>query len=286
MTQLPQLVPTSGFDSGETYDKEMPSEADQIQFRREIEPLLFGISDTDAKVLVILNWVMNQFSVVDSHSSIRSSWKMVELGRKGVGFSCGTMSHVFRDALRANGIVARRVILYMDVFDAYDGHVTVEAWVNGKWRLYDPTFHVSVRANGERVGAAEARDWFVKGTGDKVDIEYLGDVRYPARTTRYPFRYEVLFKNMYVEVDRSYGLIRGIPIAGYAFAPRWLYVMPDKTFSTSPQEAYRIIYTLAIIVFPGIAVVLWLVLAAAYAYMKWQRRRLPRNVGNRQTELS
>lgn len=50
------------------------------------------------------------------------------------GLLCAGMAHIYRDALLAQGIPARKVVLKREKMSTHDSHVTVEAWINGKWR--------------------------------------------------------------------------------------------------------------------------------------------------------
>lgn len=124
------------------------------------------------------------------------------------GLLCAGMAQVFRDALLSIGIPARKIVLKRNLFDTFDTHVTVEAWINGKWRIYDPTFHIKVNAS-----AYEVRDWELKGKGKPLKIEFLGEVAYPARLETYPLRYEAHFNNVFVEL-RS-GWIRPRHVLAY-----------------------------------------------------------------------
>lgn len=116
------------------------------------------------------------------------------------GLLCAGMAHVYRDALLSQGIQARKVVLKRQRYGREDTHVTVEAWINGKWRIYDPTFHITLKSNGERIGAFDAQDWVLYGKGKPFTIEFLGDVAYPARVETYHVRYEAHFNNVFVEL--------------------------------------------------------------------------------------
>jgi hypothetical protein len=116
------------------------------------------------------------------------------------GLLCAGMAHLYRDALLSIGIPARKVILKHQKFSTLDSHVTVEAWINGGWRIYDPTFHITLKRGGERIGAFEAQDWAVFGKGKPFSIEFLGAVLYPARIEKYPLRYEAHFNNVFIEL--------------------------------------------------------------------------------------
>ena len=82
------------------------------------------------------------------------------LGVAGWDELCGGMSEALAWALNNVGIEARVVQLatkdFVEGRDAYDTHVTVEARIDGKWRISDPTFNVAVScSDGEKFIAVE-----------------------------------------------------------------------------------------------------------------------------------
>lgn len=269
-TQLPRLVSMNGLESPDSYDPRLSVEYDREHFRRGLTPMVAKLDTTEAKVLAILEWVMNQIPKVESRPG-KSSWEMVELGRVGGGQICSGMAQLFHDALITQGNPARRVLLQRNVFDVFDTHVTVEAFVDGKWRVYDPTFHVALKENGTRIGAYEAQSWLQKIRGTNLAVEFLGDVRYPARTNVYPLRYEAHFNNVYVELKRSHGIVRAIPFIGVWLGPQWAYQGEGSGISTMAQDFYRFLYYGTLVVLPAINLVLLL----AMGYLWRTARRTP-----------
>jgi hypothetical protein len=273
-TGLPRLVPVNGLESPHAYDSRLAVESDRERFRQELAPVVANLDTSEAKVLAILEWVMNQIPKVENRYA-KSSWKMIEHGRAGGGLICAGMAQVFCDALLANGIPARRVFLQRNMFDSQDTHVTVEAWVDGKWRMYDPTFHISFKGNGTHVGVYEARDWFVKQKGRGIEVQFLGDVRFPARIASYPMRYEVLFNNVFITIRQSYSRAYDIPIfggfiakaAGIWFGPNRGYPVHDSGLSMRAIDFYRYLYYGILVVLPTINLILllamWLIWRAA-----------------------
>lgn len=269
-TQLPRLVPMNGLDSPDAYDPRLSVESDRERFRRELAPIVAKLDTTEARVLAILEWVMNQIPKVESRSA-KSSWQMVELGRADGGLICSGMAQLFHDALITQGIPARRILLQRNVFDVFDTHATVEAFVDGKWRVYDPTFHVALKANGARIGAYEEQSWLQKRQGTSVEVEFLGDVRYPARIGAYPIRYEAHFDNVYVELKRSHGIVRAIPFLGVWLGPQWAYQGDGSGLSTMAQDFYRFLYYATMVVLPAINLIL--LLAMGHLWRKARRSR-------------
>lgn len=150
----------------------------------------------EEQVLATLRWTMNQASAIGDATRLNVP-ELLDYARRGGPMACNDMGLVFSEALSALGIPSRRIVLARNIFDKYDVHATVEAWVDGKWRLYDPTFNVSPVSNGEVIGAFEAREIFFHGNWN-IEFRFFGDVRYPARLENYYMRYKPLFNNAFV----------------------------------------------------------------------------------------
>jgi hypothetical protein len=278
-TGLPRLVPMSGLESPNAYDARLTIESDRDRFRHELAPVVTNSDEAEAKVLAILEWVMNQIPKVENRYA-KSSWEMIEIGRAGGGLICAGMAQVFTDALLANGIPARRVFLLRNMNDNLDTHVTVEAWVDGKWRIYDPTFHISFKRNGTTVGVYEARDWFIKQKGQYIAVQFLGDVHYPARIDAYPIRYVALFNNVFIAIPHSYSRAYDIPIfggyiakaSGIWFGPDWGYPIKDDGLSMKATDFYRFLYYATLCVLPTINMVLLLAMWLIWRKAKRTRR--------------
>lgn len=269
-TGLPRLVPVRGLDAVDAYDPRLSADQDQERFRSELAPLIAERVGTEAKVLAILEWVMNQFGKVEKWYD-KSSWSMVEHGRAGGGLICGGLAQVFKDALLANGIPARSLTFQRNPLSLFDTHAAVEVWIDGKWRLYDPTFHVALRAGEERVGVSAAHDWYIKGRGKKVETEFLGDVKYPARLETYPIRYEVFFDNPYVDRRRDIGMLANIPIVGAWLARELTYASDDTGLDYGAQDFYRAMYYTTVVALPAIN--LLLLLAVGLVWRQARRAR-------------
>lgn len=256
-TGLQRLVPMSGLDAPASYDTRLAVESDRERFRRELAPIVGKLNATEAKVLATLEWVMNQIPKVESQSA-KSSWEMVEIGRTGGGLICGGMAQIFKDALLAQDIPARSVVFKRDIFATHDTHVSVEAWVDGKWRLYDPTFHLTLKAGDERVGAFEGRDWFISGRGKPVELEFLGDVRYPARVNKYYIRYEALLNNVFINARNDAGIIGKTPVLGSLLGGGLKFPSTRQSAGSSKMalRVYRFIYQVTFVALPVINLVL------------------------------
>lgn len=271
-TGLPRLVPMSGIDSPDAYDTHLGVESDRERFRQELAPIIAKLDTTEAKVLAILEWVMNQIQKVEARYAA-SSWEMVEIGRSGGGLICGGMAQVFKDALLVNDIPARTLSFQRNLFDLYDSHASVEAWVDGKWRLYDPTFHVVLKNSDsdERIGTYAAQDWFIKGQGQRVELEFLGEVKYPARVGNYPIRYEIFLNNVYVDRYRYIGILGDIPVVGRWLSRELTYPSKVPGLSTMAHDFYRFLYYTTLVVLPGINLLLLLTM-----WLLWRKTRRSR----------
>lgn len=267
-TGLARIVPIGALESLDVCNSHLTVESDRERFCRELTPIVDKLNSSEAKVLAILEWVMNQIPKVENRYA-RSSWRMVEIGRSGGGLICGGMAQLFKDALLTQGIPARVVSFQRNLFDLYDTHASVEAYVDSKWRLYDPTFHLSLKAEGKRVGVFTARDWFIKGIGPRVELEFLGEVKYPARIDNYPIRYEAFFDNVYVNARRDIGVLGDIPFVGGWLSRELLYPIIDPGLSTMAQDFYRVLFYTTLVVIPAIN--LSLLLAMGYLWRKAHR---------------
>lgn len=249
---------TQSLQAQTAYYPMLSVESDRAYFRQELADLVEREPTTEAKVLSVLSWVMNQFSRVEN-SQDESSHDMVLRGQTGGGTLCGGMAQVFRDALLAVDIPARTISFQRNPFDTLDTHMSVEAWVDGKWRMFDPTFHIALRVggqDGEYVGVLEAREWYLMGRGQPVEIVFLGEVAYPARLENNPLRYSAYFDNVYVNLRGQSSLIDTLPVVRRLH--RWTLVYPEdeRGLSHKAQNFYRALFTIVVLVLPMINLVL------------------------------
>jgi hypothetical protein len=79
---------------------------------------------------------------------VSSSTRYAALGSDLNYMFCGAASASYAWALNALGIRARTAQIVGQKFlagdDFFQTHVTVEAWVDGRWEISDPTFNVSI----------------------------------------------------------------------------------------------------------------------------------------------
>jgi hypothetical protein len=225
--RMPLMVPLDNINAANVYESQR-NDADRAQFRQALAPALQRIPGEEGRVLYALAWVMNQIPKVGGATS-QDTWRALELGRRD-GLTCGPLSRILRDALLTNGIKARRVILFRNFFNMFDTHSTLEAFVAGKWRVYDPTFHVALKQDGQRIGVQAAREKFIKNRGAPVEFEFLGDVTYPVRVENYPVYLPALFNNFLVEINPT-SLFHAKVLA---------YPRNDQPLTNTPFEIYDV----------------------------------------------
>ncbi len=249
--QLPRIFPQGGLDDASQYDRHLYLQDDEFFYIKELASIIGPGMSQEEKSLAILRWQMNQIPQRGAASQVLSSRVALERGRKGVGLACSEMAQIYRDALLSAGIPSRRVILQRNMFDVIDTHVAVEAWWLGKWHYIDPTYNVVFRDSAGAIASSkQIRMWWLRRASAVLEVSFLGDVLYPARYTEVPFRYENFFNNIYIEIRRSYGFKRLIPVFGVWIGPQWAYRSDENELSTRPQEAYRLLYYFFMIVYP------------------------------------
>lgn len=247
-TGLVRIAPMEGLSARSAHNAEVTVLSDRDKFAIA----LADISGGDERiVLKTVEWVMNRIPTVGNHYR-KSSWDMLEARD---GQLCSGMAQILVDALLSKGIPARRVFLQFALFDNLKTHVTVEVWVHGRWRVYDPTFHIALRAGKERVGVFEAREWFLKRRGSPVELEFLGDVAYPARIEKYQLPFEAHLNHIFVDLRQP-------------TFPRQLFAYPtDQGLDTNTEDLYRFVYYGCLIGLPLLNVLLFML-----SVFSWRRR--------------
>lgn len=187
-------------------------------------------------VRAVLRWTMDQASAVgDGSPRVRASARdHLAHAHAGGGLSCAHMADVFVQALRGFGVEARRVALAATLDPralaaGIPGHTTVEVLLDGRWVVFDPTFHVSYRRDGRLLGAAEVRAALLAGEAAHVEPVFHGPVAYPARLETYPVSWTQLYRHVMIvrENDRT-SLWTDLPPQRWWVGPRFLHAAdPD-----------------------------------------------------------
>ena len=93
------------------------------------------------------------------------------LGRAGV---CRDFAHLTAALLRANGVAARTVSVYAPGLDPMDFHAVVEAAVDGRWWVVDPTCLAPRQSMVRIATGADASDTaFLTSVRGAIDLDVL-----------------------------------------------------------------------------------------------------------------
>lgn len=207
------------------------------------------VADERQRAVAGMAWLMNRVSTVDSPVAIDSPERMLAAIDAGQGALCGQMAYLYRHVLASLGLASRTVYLQRNPFDCYDDHTVVEARIDGRWILLDPTFNLVFRdRDGRTLDAFEIKRKVFRGDGADIVREFLGDVRYPVRTADYYVDMLALFTNVYVRDAGSSGWGRLPPLRLY-FGPRLYYVLVDGE-SDASMTLWRRLYGLTALVLP------------------------------------
>lgn len=254
---LQRIVAVGRLQDADEYHREVYNPADLPRLREQLHAEGIAKLEGEQQVLATLRWAMSQTDRVEPNAA-RGGWAVLQSVRRGAGMLCASTAELFRDALLALDVPARKVFLFRDVFGG-DTHATVEAWVDGKWRLYDPTFHIALKSvdGGDRLGILDAQRWFVEGTGKPVRFEFLGEVKYPVRLEKYYIRYEALLNNVFIELRRGVPLLRYAPWARPWVGPVWGYSESHSgKVRTGHYDVYSSLYYFAMVAVPSLALAL------------------------------
>lgn len=116
--------------------------------------------------------------------------------KAGGGLSCAGMAELFLHALRAQGYKVRKLFVVKSIGDPYATHTLVEVFENNKWVIYDPTFNVSFKKNGQILGAVDISKSLIDGSFKQIEPVFYGEVAYPARLETYPIYWVAHFNNV------------------------------------------------------------------------------------------
>ncbi len=233
-------VPPAAFDSLGR-GAPVPVPGDQRRFAAELDRLTSASPDS------LLAWLMNQASAAGAGAphDVGAPYATLEYARNGGGVLCGDLSLLYHNVLAAAGHRSRIVHLWRTPLHALDTHVTTEVLVNGRWVVYDPTFHVSFERDGRLLGAAEIHEALRRGEHDAVRPLFRGPVRYPERLDD---GWRTLFTNVVISVDESSGLLSRIPPFRYWWGPRVRYLASRRPLW--PVRVQRSLYRATVVTLP------------------------------------
>ncbi len=187
--------------------------------------------------------------------------------KRGGGLLCAGMSELYFNALRLNGYRARIVAMRRSLFNPSDTHTSVEVFVDGAWRLYDPTFHVAYRMNGRYLDAEQIREVLHHGDYRAIEPVFLGEVRYPARLGTYYMNWLPLYNHVWVEDARPHRFLQ-LPPLRYWFGPVGYYATGGGV-SAAGMRFFAAFYAVFVAVLPLLAAAL--ALGAAVAWLVGRR---------------
>lgn len=220
------------------------------------------LPDTVRGVGEILRWTMDRTDSIGDPGPGTSAAEAYRVAASGGGLVCGPLARLFVTALSARGHAAREVQLARSLFSAGDTHITVEVRVDGRWVVYDPTFHVSFARGGRLLGAAEIHRALVEGDGDAVEPRFHGPVAYPARLERYDVGWLALYNHVIIYEAGGATLPEKLPPVRYWTGPRWRVLALEGGGPPLWQVGVaRDAYLLFIVLLPGTLALVAAVLA-------------------------
>jgi len=257
LTRLEPLPPAAFDALGRSAP--LPDTADQDAFAAEIEAMA-----TPATPDSLLAWVMDQASAAGAGAphDVAAPYATLEYARNGGGVLCGDLSLIYHNVLAAAGHRSRIVHLWRTPLHALDTHVTTEVLVDGRWVIYDPTFHVSFERDGRLLGAVDVHQALKRGEHDDIRPVFRGPVRYPARLETWSVDWRTLFANVVFSVDESRGVLARLPPFRYWWGPRVRYLESERPLW--PIRAQRQLYRAAVVTLPLVVLALGLTLAVVF----------------------
>lgn len=172
--------------------------------------------------LVLLRRLMDAVPKAEAYHS-RDIGALFRHVTAGGGTGCSGMADLYLAILQANGIKSRRVAIMRDLYGIWDSHVTVEVFLDGKWVIADPTFHVNFVKDGKLLGAQDIKDFIYQGEIHLVQEVFLGEVAYPPRLESYYINWKSLFSNVFVMDFPVESRFASLPPFRYWLGPRYFY---------------------------------------------------------------
>ena len=144
----------------------------------------------------VMNFVSNDNqTIIPSNDKVIEFYKTAEQG--GV-LNCNGMAELFLHALHLQKIPARKVFINTNFGDFYSSHTLIEVLQDGKWVIFDPTFHVSFLYKQTLLGVQEMVELIKSGNYTEIKPLFYGQVRYPIRLETYPIHWLSLYNNILI----------------------------------------------------------------------------------------
>ncbi len=168
--------------------------------RAETETVIRGAADDAAKASKLRSWVHDQVAVFGPEVELTTGNSMKPLGiltdiRKGRSANCGPLAVLLIEALRANGIAARMVWMAESVPFRQGFHpALMEAFLNGRWVVMDPTFNREWWVDGRPVSVDEGRQAYWAGR----QVNFRGDDKTDLRLKHLFLGYSRALANVFI----------------------------------------------------------------------------------------
>jgi hypothetical protein len=207
---------------------------------------------TIATTLELQTWVGNQVTRVDLYEGPERGFELLQRARRGEGLACSGMSDILREALLLLGVPARTVHLTGSNF-RLRAHSLVEAYVEGRWRVFDPTFNVTFESDGSVLGVSEIQDRLWQLGPGGIQAVFHGKRRYPVELERDAPGWRQYFANAYVmELGAPPDRLRDMPPWRYWMGPSVYYFGDRRRPLPALQDR---LYFFVTVVLPAVAIV-------------------------------
>jgi hypothetical protein len=204
-----------------------------------------------ADVVRLQSWIGSRVSRAAPPDVPARGYALLVHAEHGGGLLCGGMSDVLREALVLLGVPARTVQLYESGFWPRATHVVSEAFVEGSWRVFDPTFNATYEADGAVLGVSQIqmRLRMLGPTG--VAAVSHGRTAYPVTLEREGMGWRGVFANAYVsEVGGVRSPVTGLPPWRYWTGPT-IYYFGDGPWLFPAVQQWA--YAFVVVVLPAVA---------------------------------
>lgn len=161
--------------------------------------------------------------------------------------ACSRIADRFRQVLGQLGMPTRKVVLFRNLFDSLDSHVSVEVEMDGRWVVLDPTLGLSYEDEGGRLlSAQEIKARLFLGGRDAVRVVIAGGS--PVR----PFYMDsrAFYNNVFLRADDRNTWWRQLPPLRYWLGPRMSYQTVTRE-SDDHVRFQRMLYFLVIVILPS-----------------------------------
>jgi hypothetical protein len=170
------------------------------------------------------------------------------------GVTCAGIAEIYLHALRLNGFTARKLFAVKDIGNDFATHTIVEVLQDDKWVMYDPTFNISCKKDGNLLGAQEIYAALIDGSYKDIETIFYGEVLYPARIETYPIDYFYHFNNVILitpfELKANFILRNTVLLPlRYWYGPKIHYLISNG-FKQNHLETLNWVYFMLIVILP------------------------------------